>query len=585
MRPYLLATPAAALAAGFLLGPLVLLARVSLYEPAAGRGFYAPATWTAANYAALADGYGLRLVAATAVFAAAVAAASVGFAFGLALFLRTLSPGLRRAGVGLVLLPKLASPLVLLFGLQQLLGPGWNRGPAAAVAGEVLLVAPYLVLVLFVQLGNIDPALPAAARGLGATRGQVFRRVTLPLCGPGLVLAAQLGLVWGAGAFLGPLLLGGPDEATLAVEAHRQAFEYGRWPLAAADAVVLLALAGVLFFTVRAGQLVGRLLTWLPGFSALGRLSSSRRRGRGASPEHQDVNVTPRDRPTGPAVASPLLRPGGEGRPKAGGRRDHLRRSPLDLLAPVAPLLGWLPLAALLAPVGYAAWLSFSPGSFLTPPTRDWSLRWYAAFLDDPRWLAALGRSAGVAAGAAGIAVLAGVPLAIAVARHHFRGRTLAASIAVLPACVPPAALGVGLLPVLYAAGLWGHPLGLLLAHGLLGLPVVFLIAKSKLTQLDPALEAAAHGLGASAWQTARRVTLPLVRPAVLAGGAAAVVVSLNEGLVTIFLATPDTETLPAVVWPQLRYAASPLVAVASVVGTLAAAAGAVAAGRWVRGR
>jgi ABC-type spermidine/putrescine transport system permease subunit I len=58
------------------------------------------------------------------------------------------------------------------------------------------------------------------------------------------VLAGQLGLMWGLGAFLGPQILGGPGETTLAVEVHRQAFEYGRWPRAAAEAVLLLAAVG-----------------------------------------------------------------------------------------------------------------------------------------------------------------------------------------------------------------------------------------------------------------------------------------------------------------------------------------------------
>jgi ABC-type spermidine/putrescine transport system permease subunit II len=107
---------------------------------------------------------------------------------------------------------------------------------------------------------------------------------------------------------------------------------------------------------------------------------------------------------------------------------------------------------------------------------------------------------------------------------------------------------------------------GLALAHGLVGLPVVYLIMRAHLEQTDPLLEDAARGLGASPGQTAVRVTLPLLLPAVLAGATAAFVVSLNESLLTLFLATPQTETLPAVVWPQLRYAASPLVAVASCV-------------------
>ena len=112
----------------------------------------------------------------------------------------------------------------------------------------------------------------------------------------------------------------------------------------------------------------------------------------------------------------------------------------------------------------------------------------------------------------------------------------------------------------------------------------MFLVARAHLEQVGTDLESAARGLGASPWQAVRKVTLPLVRPAVLAGAAAAFVISLNESLLTVFLATPDTETLPAVVWPQLRYAASPLVAVASGLSAVAAAVGAWVAWRVVGG-
>jgi ABC-type spermidine/putrescine transport system permease subunit I len=262
LTPYLLSAPAGALLLGLLAGPLVLLARVSLYEPAHGRGFFSPGTWTLANYAAAADGYGLRLLGYTVLFGAGVAGLTVLIAYPLALFIRSLAPAGRRVALAGVLLPKLASVLVILFGLQQLLGDagplnrlllgaGAVREPlrlvharAGAVVGEVYLILPYAVLVLFAELGGIDPNVEAAARGLGASWRQVFWRVTLPLSAPGLVLAGQLALVWGVGAFLGPLLLGGPPEATLSVEVHRQAFEYGRWPRAAAEATLLVAAAG-----------------------------------------------------------------------------------------------------------------------------------------------------------------------------------------------------------------------------------------------------------------------------------------------------------------------------------------------------
>src|SRR4051812_24870856 len=122
LTPYLLSSPATALLLGLLACPLLLLARVSLYEPGRGRGFFAPGTWTPGNYAAVTDGYGLGLLGYTLLFGAAVAALAVLVAYPFALLLRGLSRPWRRLALAAVLLPKLASALVILFGLQQLLG-------------------------------------------------------------------------------------------------------------------------------------------------------------------------------------------------------------------------------------------------------------------------------------------------------------------------------------------------------------------------------------------------------------------------------------------------------------------------------
>lgn len=262
-RPYLLAGPAAGLLLGLLVCPLLLVARVSLYQPANGHGFFTPGTWTLANHSALWYGHGLGLVGYTIAFGAMVAVVVVIISFPLALFLRSLNSPLRRLALAGITLPKFASVLVILFGLQQLLGDTGPvnrmllssgivseplrvmRGFFGALLGEVFLILPYAVILLFVQVLEIDPILESSARGLGASRWQVFRRITLPLSMPGLVLAGQLGLVWGMGAFLGPLLLGGPENTTLSVEIQRQAFEYGRWPRAAALSVQLFLAIGI----------------------------------------------------------------------------------------------------------------------------------------------------------------------------------------------------------------------------------------------------------------------------------------------------------------------------------------------------
>lgn len=245
--PLLLSGPALALLGGVVLAPFVLLLRASLCEPAAGRGFYAPGTFTVQNYARLFDPYHRSLVAFTAGFAVATAATSLAVGYPLALFIHGRADRRQPLAVGLLLVPKMAGTLAAVFGLQRLL----PRGLVAAVLTEAYLIVPYVGLVLVVQLRAIDPALLAAARGLGAGRWQAFRRVTLPLSWPGVILAGELGLAWGVGAFAGPLFLGGPAEMTLSVEVQRQAFEYGRWPQAAADATGLAVLALLAVAAVR----------------------------------------------------------------------------------------------------------------------------------------------------------------------------------------------------------------------------------------------------------------------------------------------------------------------------------------------
>jgi len=237
-------------------------------------------------------------------------------------------------------------------------------------------------------------------------------------------------------------------------------------------------------------------------------------------------------------------------------------------------LLGWLSLLLLLAPLGYACWLSFTPDEFLTPPMRAWSLRWYSEFFRSPRWTSALSQSLLVGGLAVLFSLATGLPLAFALARLHFRGKLIVFGSVLLPLVVPPVLLGIGLLPTVQALGLWGSTLSLAFAHALFGMPIVCWLTRAALVGVTPDLESAARGLGASTGQVLYRVTLPLIAPSVLAGAIMAFVLSLNEFILSLFLATPETETLPRVLWPNLRYSLSPLVAVASCITILVTSAG-----------
>ena len=269
-----LSAPALLLLLVFFAGPFLFLLRLSFYAPAAGRGFYQPGTWTTANYGdLLADPYFRQVILFTLLLGLGVTALVLLLALPLSLFIHALPPRQKTLALAAVVLPKLASMLVVVYGLQAMLSSsgivnrlleaiGFIRGPLrlsrnlfGAVLGETYLLLPYAVLVLLVSLGRIDPALSSAARGLGASPWQAFRRVTLPLLAPGMAVAVQLTLAWALGAFIGPLLLGSPNEITLAVEAQRQTIENNHWPRGAATAAVLLLVVALLLtvsgFTAR----------------------------------------------------------------------------------------------------------------------------------------------------------------------------------------------------------------------------------------------------------------------------------------------------------------------------------------------
>jgi len=244
---------------------LLLLVRVSLFESAPnGGGFYQPETWSAHGYAELVgEPFGRGVILFTVGLGVAVAALSVLVGYPLAVFVHSLPRRAKTLALVAVVLPKLANVFVVLYGVNMLLGYSGpvNRllvsfGATAepiqfthslfgVIVGETYLLVPYVVLVIVPALDRIDPTLVAAARGLGAGPFTAYWRITLPLTLPRAAVATQVCLVWALGSFLGPILLGGPDQTTLAVKVQRDGLEYGDWPRAAATAVLsLLTVAG-----------------------------------------------------------------------------------------------------------------------------------------------------------------------------------------------------------------------------------------------------------------------------------------------------------------------------------------------------
>ena len=251
-------------------------------------------------------------------------------------------------------------------------------------------------------------------------------------------------------------------------------------------------------------------------------------------------------------------------------------------------LIAGVVVLAILSPIAYIFWLSFAPGTLMDPPTREWSDRWYREFLTSSRWTRTLWTTIEVAIMSAGLSLIGGLGVALAVSRRQFWGRRLLSGVVLMPMFVPGVVLGLGLLPIVRWSGLWGSTIALASAHAVISLPVVYLLTRTALLCVHPDLERAARGLGACSWTAFRRITLPLISPAVVTGGVIAVVLSANEFIIAVFLATPRTRTLPAALWPEARDQETPLLAAASCLTVVATAIGMGLAGfawRWASRR
>lgn len=249
-----------------------------------------------------------------------------------------------------------------------------------------------------------------------------------------------------------------------------------------------------------------------------------------------------------------------------------------------AHLFGVTVVAYLLVPLALAFLVSFYPGRSIGLPTFSTGItfQWYVEFFNDPRWVAGLRNSFYVGVISTAIALFCGLTLALAVTRYRLRGDVVVATALMLPIFVPAVITGMQSLSFAYQIGLWGTHLSIGIAHALWATPLVYLVLVSGLRRVSIELEEAAASLGANPLATFRCVVWPLIAPSVMAAAVIGYIISLNEFMMALFLGTPATETLPKMIWPQIRHSVSPVVASASSVLLVLTAIAIVVTGRVV---
>jgi len=248
-----------------------------------------------------------------------------------------------------------------------------------------------------------------------------------------------------------------------------------------------------------------------------------------------------------------------------------------------------LALGYILLPLVLVSWLSFFRDDVVVFPPSGYTLRWFRAILDQRNFVDGFVTSlqVGVFAMLAGLAL--GVPASLCLTRYRFPGRESLGLLLLTPLVVPGVVAGTAIYvfqvetEILTRLPLVASLPGLVLAHVIITIPWTVRLVTASLMGFDRTVEEAARNLGAGPWTTFRRVTLPLIRPGVVAAALFGFVISFGNLEMTLFLIGPGRTTLPIAILQYLEWRIDPVIAAVSLLQILVIGGAMIATDRYVK--
>lgn len=226
----------------------------------------------------------------------------------------------------------------------------------------------------------------------------------------------------------------------------------------------------------------------------------------------------------------------------------------------------WLFFAFLYVPILVLVVLSFNSGQSATL-WESFSLKWYSVVADDPEILRAAKNSLIVASLATIISTTLATLAALGMRGRTFRGQGLMSGVLGLPLLVPEIVTAVATLMFFAFIGLKLSLFTILLAHVVFCIPFAYLPIRARLEGMDPRLAEAAADLYASPWKTFWKVTFPLLMPGILSGAMLAFIISMDDFVITYFVAGAGATTLPVYIFSSIRMGISPKInAISSII-------------------
>jgi spermidine/putrescine transport system permease protein len=247
------------------------------------------------------------------------------------------------------------------------------------------------------------------------------------------------------------------------------------------------------------------------------------------------------------AITAPASREADQ--PQRRRRRPPSRRWTRFLL----PAYSWLVIAYLVFPIAVMILYSFNKVSTGLPQVsfawNGFTTQWYQQWSDIPQLTTAFWLSIRLALAATLLATIVGTLLALALVRYRpprFRGKGLVEQIMFLNIAAPEIVLGASLLGLFVTINLARGFITLLLSHVAFSIAYVAITVRARMAGFDRSLEEAAQDLGANAWVTFRKITLPLIMPGILAGALMAFALSIDDFVTSNFV---SGASVPFPVW------------------------------------
>ena len=228
---------------------------------------------------------------------------------------------------------------------------------------------------------------------------------------------------------------------------------------------------------------------------------------------------------------------------------------------PLLPFFFWLMIAITMVPIVVMILYSFNnaPVSRITFAWKGFTLYWYRNLTQVSGLTHAFVVSLELAVLSSIIAVVVGTPLAMALARHRFWGKSLLNSMVFVDIAAPSIVVGAASLSFFLSINLANGFLTILLTHVAFNIAYVVVVVRARLSGMGRALEDAASDLGANPWVAFVRVTLPLLLPGLIASALLAFSMSIDDYVITSFVAGP-TVTFPLFVYGAAKVGLPPQV-------------------------